>query len=614
MDPLTVLIAIIAGTSVASAQSYEQSHTRDRLHRMLGIYGLEKVPWPSIDNRLRWITQSYGPEIGWLCHQATLLSGEPWYSHRIWHPIGPLLPWLAWRWSKDDAQELRKVLQEKRLGPGFLTSYEVRIPSKQYEADEAYSDLVRLTDWLQRAKPDLFQLTWQQAKNAELAWHSKRLPRTHTLGKYSRPPHNIPTGELVFSFNTDDSEEHPWILTKIKGSREINSTLDKAITSRAGYSPNPDFSHRVTEIYVLWDEEAESVAFITFDQHNNLIGLTGWGGESVFEWDKDLGDADDGEEIIDHLKIVVPFIQPDITKWHARSAPLLAFLDLDDDEAIDLIRRFPSLLNPDKDLASILTLQGYEWYGPKFMQAWADTINGDHKERDYTYTDIDLAQLQQPTQAVAQWIEADQLDNELDIELAVEPASLEDLPPLLKVYRPWHEVESENPEAPVWEIRIHDFLQHPDGPQMEIIIQILVVYPSSPSISVYDRGWVALDAHHARYRAHPDDPWQETYEFKDFEPAKVRQRDPITGEWHFNPALTSDPIGWVVLRKSWEYDQSNTSLDSTLQDAWKFLYDDLDWQFPTDDWQNYFPTGWDLLEPPENIEVTDLTVWEKLGE
>jgi len=204
VNPFLILLMGLGATVGADAHGEWRKRQRmDDLRRKLGLWEQSPTYFKgSIANRLNWIESQFGLRAAIWAREAAVLSVAPlgFFKSHDDTGIAPFLPWLAWRLVNGDKPELVAVLEAEH--------HQVE-KDVEYTKDHAWSDIRRLLDWYEGARPDLFDYTWNQAIAAEQKW----FPTSIKIWK----------GELVYRFalREDDIDEDDkqgtgeWIVTEM---------------------------------------------------------------------------------------------------------------------------------------------------------------------------------------------------------------------------------------------------------------------------------------------------------------------------------------------------------------------------------------------------------------
>ncbi len=587
MTPLIVLLLGLGATAAASeaTSEFRRRDQLDALRRRLGLWPAHPTAHlGSIANRLQYIDKTFGLEYAMLAQKIALLMGEPTYHHMVRDESGlaPMLPWLAWRLWKEDAPQLRRVLEAPSFHPLEPVEGMPGLKPIDYGKDQAWSDIARLIDWFEGDRPSLFEFTWDEALADEARWFPS------SLGTWDGKDWDVSPGKIVYRFLTD--EEGTWTV------QLMSDSADEVAALGALHIDSRTFNTHSDSLYVLRDPQGEPRAVWMVGRYETPYRIQGEWGNSSWDW-QEAGE----EELLGRVAEFSRHQWPEPSQW---GDPVLAFMSVDEEGATALLDSSPELVSYERTegVGSLLDRYAWDWIGGKFLEHWAELANAEPGHFDDLYPNT--AGHQGPTRRLLKWMATGKWDEELAYEFITDD---EELPSILHHYQygteqdPQADVTTssgEHDQVMPYEIKVWDVYRHPDGPELEVKVQIIVFYDSE------GRSWVVASQQAAQFRPDPADPssWLTANDFIDFEFLPLVEQ--TRGGYRQIDTSTYRKI--EDYRGPFEQHEWTNSIDYALREAWEKFTEALnEADIEDENWRTYFKAS-DLIEPRPELEVQDV--------
>jgi hypothetical protein len=620
VNPFLVILLGLGATAAAEHQNeWRRRDQLNELRKKLGLWPIQTYFPGNIARRLQWIEQQFGLRAALWAQQAAILLGEPLYGHGTYDEarIAPFLPWLAWRLSQGDAPELVRVLEDPHHRPmvptgEMVSEYDIEagkykeIPGFReldYGNHQAWSDLSRLLDWQQEAKPDIFRFDWKQAKEAEAEWFAKSR-KPYTKGKSWDVP--VGTGVVWRDPVREEGAEGDWFV-------QWMTELDDA-RAALGYLGEPSHYVYYDTVYVLQDADGEpQAAVIAGDRYDNPEKFVLPHG---IEFDMDPDDP-----ILSRLAAWMR------TKWDPSTWPgwegiLLAFGTATEDQMKQMLTEDPEMFSNERSAGvASRVAEDFEWFSYELRDYWGMLSNSNPGHFADLYPEI--AWHQEPSKALLQWMKTGEWDHKLATQPMANPE--EQLPGILRRYTHGSEDEDDVNElwqgdhdrVLPWELKVWDVYRHPSGAELAIKAQIFILYLPA---DIY--AWHVVAKEELQFRPDPLDAstWTTTEDFDDFEFIDLVTTDRWAGRVLDEQAIkrvlhtyrspfrggrrTSAGSSSVPKGAGFEDVETTTSLDMALKALWERYTNSLD-EIDDERVRRFFQPE-DLMEPREGIEVRDI--------
>lgn len=598
MDPFLALLLALAATTAADADnSWWGDDQLDQLRRKLGLWPIHNIGPGGVSRRLQWIESQFGVQAAVWAMRAAQLMTAPYPNYRFYDEVSPFLPWLAWRLSKGDAPDLTRVLE----APNFWVSEPVEPAGHKevaYGKDQAWSDLHRLFTWFQRAQPDLFKLTWEQAQEAERRWYEKSQVYPKSWDLKEQP-------EVVWRDDIREDEDGDWIAIRIEDNYSDKMTFLRMFHAdqRAGVYGR--------SLYVLLDPDREPHAAVLERNGRPQQILC----EALQDWDVDPSD-----DTISRLYAFMIKEWPYVGNWPPPEGPLMAFamIGSDDNKVIKLLEECPEILGDGEyGIGSYLSDRAGEWFSYNVVDHWARLANAEPDHFDDLYAEI--AASQTPSIALIKWMHTGEWDHDLTRKELKDYE--EKLPEVLHQYTVSYNQgddadltethQGEYDRVLPWELKVWDIYRHPKGPELEVKFQGFVIY--SPE----DLAWDVSVQYAVCFKPDPKDSstWAKTENFDNFKFIEIVDRNNAWGSE--SRTINEQAIGETRLYRGPFKNLTTThSLDHALRDLWEtfsevledvYLENEDDEEDTTAEeaMERYFPSK-EFLEPSEDIEIQDV--------
>lgn len=584
MNPLVVLLMALGATAAADVEhEWRRREQLDALRRRLGMWAAYPRLPGAIANRLQWIERQFGLRAAILAQQAAVVMGEPSWGHSYRREddrlIAKLLPWLAWRLTRGDAPDLVRVLEHPQHAPMRLdASGQPTSEHATYDRDQAWTDLHRLLDWFEGARPDLFQYTWDQAQAAEQEWFANHLPT------FENDDWIIVPGDLVWRHSTDDGD---WTVQR---SKSVDDT-QAAVAFLTGRIPSGS-EYAYSDQYILKQPDGEPVAVVVEGRRGSLM-------EILFpEFEHSGYEPPDDDEA---MQLLATFLRTEWAEshWPGYLGMMLAVGTVDEEGMRELLLEQPSMFSDEHGIGRHVAENITEWFSYDLLTWWANLANAEPSHFDDLFPNV--AENQTPSKALITWMETGKWDYDLASEPLSDPEEV--LPPVLHRYTIGYNDpdtdlgELEYGQVLPYELTVWEVWRHPNGPELEVKVQVYVLYQGDGTWA-----WSVWANQEAQLRLDPADrsTWQTSDGFDTF------KLQPIIREQWGSKRLDDQAINAVTSYRG-PFDEVDTthSLDEALKGAWQAFIDTVDRAgLDEDEVRRFF--GSDVpIEPPEGVEVED---------